>query len=139
MIEKQHKKNWFLLTKTKSYTQMLYRIFSNIRPCPQFLQANCCSNDKNHSMTWVQEVMHLSFVSSASGYPGNSGALVVIVLGICACWCPCRRGTCTGLWQWLDGDHLGQEFELEPGRGSPVVWGPGLCRWLGIKDALPCG
>ena len=35
--------------------------------------------------------MHLSFVSPAPRYLGSSGALVLIVRGICACWCPCRR------------------------------------------------
>ena len=31
--------------------------------------------------------------------------------GIYACWRPCQWGTCTGLRPWLDGDHLGWEFE----------------------------
>ena len=48
-------------------------------------------------------------------YPGNSGALVVIVWGICAYWCTCRQGTCTGwrpwpaIWQvllWYGGQAL---------------------------------
>ena len=28
-----------------------------------------------------------------------------------------------GLRPWLDGDHLGREFELGPCRGCPMVWG----------------
>ena len=57
--------------------------------------------------------MHLSFVSPASGYRGNSRALIVIVQVICTCWCPCRWGTCMGLQPWLDGDHLGRELSWD--------------------------
>ena len=52
-------------------------------------------------------IMHLSCVFPAPGYPGSSWKLVMNVLGICACRCPHRHGNCTGLRQWLDGDHFG--------------------------------
>ena len=55
--------------------------------------------------------MHLSFVFPAPRYPGTGGVLVVIVPGICAGRRPSRRGTCAGLRRWLDGNHLGREFE----------------------------
>ena len=72
--------------------------------------------------------MHLSFVSPAPGYLGNSVALAVVVRGFVYADIPADRGACTGLQPWLDGDHLGREFELGPRRGCPMVWGLGLCR-----------
>ena len=41
---------------------------------------------------------------------------------------PASREHCTGLWPWLDDDHLNRGFEVGPCQGCPVVWGPGLCR-----------
>ena len=38
---------------------------------------------------------------------------------------------------WLCGDHLGRKFG-SPYKMYPLLYGLGLCRWLGVEDVLPC-
>ena len=84
--------------------------------------------------------MHLSFISPAPEYMGNSGALIMIVWGICLCWCPYQQGTCTGLQLWLDwwwwsfgpGIWAGTSF------GMSIPWYGGQDFVVDLALKMPC-